>query len=102
MAESVFGALREGTFVKVPSEIGHHVIMLGFTAPAALIVWFVFHNVYEDLSRTAHAVGYVDPMTQTGVTLGYFAMVGGSLILGLIALWSAIQIVRLLLTERKA
>ncbi len=75
--------------------------MLALTAPAAVIVWFVFHNVYVDLSRAANAVGYVDPMTQMGVTLGYFAMIGGSLILGLIALWSAVQIVRLIFTARK-
>ena len=101
MAESLFGALREGAFVKVPSEVVHHFIMLAFTAPGALIVWFVFHVVYLDLSRSEKAIGYVDPMTQTGVTLGYFAMVGGSLVLGIIALWSAIQILRYYLRPRK-
>ena len=57
-------------------------------------MWYIFHNVYTDLSRTETAIGYVDPMTQMGITLGYFTMIGGSAILGIIALWSAIQIVR--------
>lgn len=87
--------------MKVPSEVAHHLIMLAFTAPAAVLVWFVFHNVYVDLSRTETAIGYVDPMTQTGITLGYYAMIGGSLILGLIALWSAIHIARFYVRPRK-
>jgi hypothetical protein len=101
MAESVFGALREVTFVKVPSEVAHHFMMLAVTATGALFVWYIFHNVYTDLSRSENAIGYVDPMTQTGITLGYFTMIGGSAILGIIALWSAIQIVRFYLRAPK-
>lgn len=92
--ESVFGILREVTLVKASPEVAHHFMMLAVTATSALFVWYIFHNVYTDLSRTETAIGYVDPMTQMGITLGYFTMIGGSAILGIIALWSAIQIVR--------
>lgn len=94
MAESVFGTLREVTLVKASSEVAHHFMMLAVTATGAAFVWYVFHNVYVDLSRSSNAVGYVDPMTQMGITLGYFTMIGGSAVLAIIALWSGIQIVR--------
>ena len=83
------------------AELNHHLIMLAFTAPAAAMVWFVFHNVYQDLSRSEKAIGYVDPMTQTGITLGYYAMVGGTIVLGGIALWSGLQALRLLVSSRR-
>ncbi len=75
--------------------------MLVLSAPAAAIVWFVFHGVYENLSITEKAVGYVDPVTQMGITLGYFVMIGGTVILAAIAAWSAIQLLRLLIVPRR-
>ncbi len=69
----------------------HYLTMLALSAPAAAIVWFVFHGVYENLSISEKAVGYVDPMTQMGITLGYFVMVAGTVILAAIAAWSAIS-----------
>ncbi len=77
-----------------------YLIILALTAPGAVIVWFVFHRVYENLSATEKAVGYVDPLTQTGIYLGYFVMFGGTLILAGIAAWSAVQWLRLALTRR--
>jgi len=75
--------------------------MLVLSAPAAAIVWFVFHGVYESLSISEKAVGYVDPMTQIGISLGYFVMIGGTVVLGAIAAWSAIQLLRLLIAPRR-
>ena len=75
--------------------------MLVLSAPATAIVWFVFHGVYENLSITEKAVGYVDPVTQMGITLGYFVMIGGTVILAAIAAWSAIQLLRLLIAPRQ-
>lgn len=75
--------------------------MLVLSAPAAAIVWFVFHGVYENLSITEKAVGYVDPVTQMGITLGYFVMIGGTVVLAAIAAWSAIQLLRLLIAPRR-
>jgi hypothetical protein len=63
---------------------------------AAALVWYVFHGVYEDLSASEKAVGYVDGMTQAGIDLGYAVMVGGTLVLAVTALWSAFQYLRLL------
>lgn len=78
-----------------------YLTMLVLSAPAAAIVWFVFHGVYENLSITEKAVGYVDPVTQMGITLGYFVMIGGTVILAAIAAWSAIQLLRLLIAPRR-
>jgi ABC-type Fe3+-siderophore transport system permease subunit len=63
----------------------------------AAIVWYVFHGVYDNLSASEKAVGYVDGMTQAGIDLGYAVMIGGTLILALIGLWSAFQYLRLLI-----
>jgi hypothetical protein len=70
------------------------------TAPSAAIVWFVFHAVYEDLTASVKAVGYVDASTQIGIDLGYFVMVGGTIILAAVAIWSAIKYLRLVLRDR--
>jgi hypothetical protein len=78
-----------------------YLTMLVLSAPAAAIVWFVFHGVYENLSITEKAVGYVDPVTQMGITLGYFVMIGGTVVLAAIAAWSAIQLLRLLIAPRR-
>jgi hypothetical protein len=75
--------------------------MVALSAPAAAIVWFVFHGVYESLSISEKAVGYVDPMTQMGITLGYFVMIGGTVVLGAIAGWSAIRLLILLIASRR-
>ena len=64
---------------------------------AAAIVWYIFHGVYENLSTSEKAVGYVDGMTQAGIDFGYAVMVGGTLILAAVALWSAFQYLRLLI-----
>jgi hypothetical protein len=79
----------------------HYLTMLALSAPAAAIVWFVFHGVYENLSISEKAIGYVDPVTQTGITLGYFAMIGGTVIFGAIAAWSAIRLLMLLIASRR-
>lgn len=82
-------------------ELDRYLTILALSAPAAAIVWYVFHAVYENLTETEKAVGYVDPLTQTGIYLGYVAMVGGTLVLGCIAAWSALQCLRLLLQRRR-
>jgi hypothetical protein len=79
----------------------HYLTMLALSAPAAAIVWFVFHGVYESLSISEKAIGYVDPMTQMGITLGYFVMIGGTVVLGAIAAWSAIRLLLLLIASRQ-
>jgi hypothetical protein len=78
-------------------ELNRHLAILAISAPGAVVVWYVFHGVYVNLSESEKVVGYVDPLTQTGVYLGYVAMVGGTLVLAVLAAWSAIACVRLLL-----
>jgi hypothetical protein len=62
-----------------------------------IFVWFVFHGVYLSLSESERVVGYVEPLTQAGIDLGYFAMVGGTLVLAALAAWSGFHSIRLLL-----
>lgn len=77
-----------------------HLTIFLLAAPGAAIVWFVFHAVYENLTAAERAVGYVDSLTQIGIGLGYVAMVGGTLALAAIALWSAVAYIRLVLRDR--
>jgi hypothetical protein len=79
------------------AEINRYLTILVLSAPAAVVVWFSFHGVYANLTLTEKAAGYVDPLTQTLIFLGYVAMVGGTLVLGCIALWAGIRLVHALL-----
>ena len=69
-------------------------------APGAAIVWYVFHGVYENLSLSEKAVGYVDGMTQAGIDFGYLVMIVGTLALAAIAIWAAVAYLRLVLRNR--
>lgn len=82
------------------ADRNRYLIILALSAPGAVIVWLIFHGVYFDLTEAAKAVGYVDPMTQAGILLGYVAMVGGTLALALTAAWAGFQLVRVLLRRR--
>jgi hypothetical protein len=81
-------------------ERNRYLTIFLLSAPGAAIVWIVFHGVYESMSAAERAVGYVDSMTQTGIDLGYAAMVGGTLILAAIALWSGVGYLRLMRRDR--
>lgn len=78
-------------------ELNRRLVIFALTAPGAALVWWIFHAVYEDLSASAKAVGYIEPMTQAGIYFGYGAMIAGTLALAAIALWSAFVCIRLLL-----
>ncbi len=69
-------------------------------ASGAAIVSYVFHSVYQNLSASEEAVGYVDSATQIGIDLGYIVMAGGALVLACIAIWCAVAYVRLVLRGR--
>lgn len=77
-------------------ERNRRLVVFLLAAPSAAIVWFVFHTVYQNLSASVRAVGYVDPMTQMGIALGYVVMVAGTVILGAVSLWAAAGYLRLL------
>jgi hypothetical protein len=103
LEEGFFGAVRRSSVLvnRRKELLQYYLTMLALTAPGAAIVWFVFRGVYESLSISEKAIGYVDPMTQMGITLGYWAMIGGTVILAGIAGWSAIQLFRLLIAPRR-
>lgn len=81
-------------------ELKRHLLIVALAAPGAAIVWWIFHGVYEDLTISAKAVGYVDSMTQAGIDFGYLVMIGGTVLLAAVALRSAFVCVVLLLKRR--
>jgi hypothetical protein len=81
-------------------ERNRYLTIFLLSAPGAAIVWFVFHTVYVNMSAAQRAVGYVDSVTQTGIDLGYVAMVGGTLVLAAIALWSGLGYLRSMHRDR--
>jgi hypothetical protein len=87
--------------VSPAEERSRHLTIFALAAPGAAIVWLVFHSVYQNLSESEKAIGYVDPLTQTGIYLGYFVMFGGTLVLAAIALWSGFQYLRLSFRQRR-
>jgi hypothetical protein len=86
--------------VAARDELKRHLAIVAIAAPAAAIVWWIFHGVYENLTISAKAVGYVDSMTQAGIDFGYLVMIGGTIVLAFIALRSAFVCVMLLLRRR--
>jgi hypothetical protein len=92
---------RRGMAAKLPmmtdrDELRRHLTIFAVTAPSAAIVWWIFHAVYENLTVSAKAVGYVDSTTQAGIDFGYLVMIVGTVVLALVALRSAFICVRLL------
>jgi len=81
-------------------ERNRRLITAALAGGGAVVVWYVFHGVYESLSASETAVGYVDGMTQAGIDFGYAVMVGGTLVLAAIAVWSLYHYVRLLGRDR--
>jgi len=86
--------------VAARDELKRHLLIVALAAPGAAIVWWIFHGVYEDLTISAKAVGYVDSMTQAGIDFGYLVMIGGTVLLAAVALRSAFVCVVLLLKRR--
>ena len=81
-------------------ERNRYLTIFVLSAPGAAVVWFVFHAVFENMTAAERAVGYVDSMTQMGIYLGYVVMVGGTIGLAGVALWSGIAYLRLLRGNR--
>jgi hypothetical protein len=90
----------EAADVNRREERSRYLTIFLVTAPGSAAVWFVFHGVYESLTASEKAVGYVDPLTQIFIGLGYVAMIGGTLVLGAIAAWSGIKYLRLIARDR--
>jgi hypothetical protein len=76
------------------AELSRNLIIFGWTTPAAVAVFFIFHGVYTNIFETAKAVGQIDSATTMGLAMGWLAMVGGTGVLGVIALVAAIRALR--------
>jgi hypothetical protein len=83
-------------------ELVRYLTIFGLSAPAAIAVWFVFHNVFVNLSETERVAGYIDSMTQMGIYLGYVGMFGGTLVFAALALWAAARALGLWLSQRNS
>ncbi|MGC1380921.1 MAG: hypothetical protein WA814_07845 [Candidatus Baltobacteraceae bacterium] len=83
------------------ADITRYLVIFALAAPGAAVVWFVFHAVYYNLREAVSVVGYVDPMTQTGIDLGYIVMIGGTFLLAVLAAWSGFKLIGLLLQRRR-
>jgi len=90
----------EAAIVAASDELKRHLTIVALAAPGAAVVWWIFHGVYENLTISANAVGYVDSMTQAGIDFGYLVMIAGTLALAVIALRSAFICLRLLLKRQ--
>jgi hypothetical protein len=78
--------------MKQREQAGRYLLAFAFSATGALLVWFVFHGVYAGLTQAAAAVGYVDSGAQIGIAFSYLMMVGGTSVLGIVALWAAYKL----------
>jgi hypothetical protein len=83
------------------SALQRYLIIFGLAAPSAAVVWLVFHGVFTNLTQTEEAMGYVDPLTQMGIYLGYVAMFGGTLVFVGVAAWAAVRAAGIWLGRRK-
>jgi hypothetical protein len=86
--------------MKDRADLNRYLVIFLLSTPAAVGVWFLFHGIYVSLTESERVVGYVDPLTQMGVYLGYLAMIAGTLVLAAVSAWSAFHLVRLLLQTR--
>jgi hypothetical protein len=77
-------------------DLRRHGAIAAAALPTAAVIWFIFHGVYENLSASEQAVGYVEPTTQSGIYFGYFVMLAAIVILTAIGLWSAVKCLFLL------
>ncbi len=83
------------------TPLQRYLIIFALTAPSAVVVWWIFHGVFTALTRTEAAMGYVDPLTQMGIYLGYVAMFGGTLVFAGIAAWAAVRAAAIWLNQRR-
>jgi hypothetical protein len=84
------------------SAINRYGTIVLITAPSAVAIWFIFHGLYANLSKSEEAIaGGVDASTQMAINLGYGAMIGGTVAFGAVALWAGFHLIRALIRERE-
>lgn len=64
------------------------------SASAAILVALGYLRVHAEIETIEQAQGYVDPLLQAGITLGFFVMLAIVAVLSVVAAWSAVRMVR--------
>lgn len=80
--------------MKARSEVSDYASILLLSASGAVLVWYAYSLAHSEIVTVEQAQGYVDPMLQVGITLGFIVML--ILVAGLVvaSIWSAIRLVR--------
>jgi hypothetical protein len=76
------------------ADLNRNLIICAWTAPAAVVIYLIFHAVYTNIFETAKAVGQIDSSTTIGLSMGWVAMVGGTGVLAVIAIVAGIRALR--------
>jgi hypothetical protein len=76
------------------AELNRNLIICAWTAPAAVVIFLIFHAVYTNIFETAKAVGQIDASTTTGLAMGWVVMVGGTGVFAVIAIVAGIRALR--------
>jgi hypothetical protein len=76
------------------AELNRNLIICAWTAPAAVLIFLIFHAVYTNIFETAQAVGQIDSSTTIGLAMGWVVMVGGTGVFAVIAIVAAIRALR--------
>jgi hypothetical protein len=88
--------------MSAPDDVSRYWLTLALTAPAALVVWLVFHAMYAELTLDASAVGYVDSSGQMSIFFAYLGMVAGTSVLAAAALLAAVRLLLAWWRRRKS
>jgi hypothetical protein len=76
------------------AELNRNLIICAWTAPAAVVIYLIFHAVYTNIFETAKAVGQIDASTTTGLAMGWVVMVGGTGVFAVIAIVAGVRALR--------
>jgi hypothetical protein len=80
--------------MRIRPEASHYASVLLLSASGTVLVAFAYLRVHADLMAVEQAQGYVDPVLQDGIYLGFFVMllIGG--LLAALAVWSGVKLLR--------
>jgi hypothetical protein len=82
-----------GSPERIRPEVTQYASVLVLSAVAAVLVGMGFAHVHAEITTVEQAQGYVDPVLQTGVLLGFLVMGGCAVALAVAAVWAAVKLV---------
>lgn len=82
--------------MRIRPEVAQYVCILALSLTGTVLVAIAYAHVHGEITTVEQAQGYVDPMLQVGVLLGFVVMVAAVGGLGAAAIWAAVQLVRAL------